>query len=142
MIGNGQSVAVTETHEEHARNNVMVYVRAAADTRRLQRRRAMQYLLAAKDDEEFFARASQFMEGTWRNNVVLGGSALLGLGFGLVVGKFLPLRVRSVPTAAGLGLLGGVIPGLALRETITVRNVFNLGGLLFSAGVVIGDRRP
>lgn len=138
--GNGKSVELTETHEEHAKKNVMKYfVDATAEFRKGHRRRAANYLLQAQSVDEFLDRADALMQGDWRDNASLGASALGGLALGVVAGKMLPWKVGPLPAIATLGL-AGVVPGFLLKETITVRNILNLGGLLFIAGSWIGSR--
>ena len=139
--GNGKAVELTETHEEHARKNAMKYfLDLTADYRKGERRRAANYLMKAQSVEEFFERAEALMRGTWRDNAVLGASALGGLALGYVAGRNLPWKVGPMPAVAGLGL-AGVVPSLLLDDTITTRNVLNLGGLLFIAGTWFGAKK-
>ncbi len=139
--GNGKSVELTETHEEHAKKNVMKYfVDATAEYRKGHRRRAANYLLQAESVEEFFDRADALMQGDWRDNASLGASALGGLALGIFAGGMLPWKVGPVPAVAVLGL-AGIVPSYVMRDTITARNVINLGGLLFSVGAFLGARK-
>ena len=139
--GNGKSVDVTQTHEEHAKKNAMKYVlEASADYRKDERRRAASILLKANTVEEFFDRAEVLMRGTWKDNVLLGASAISGLAVGYFAGRMVPWKVGPVPAIAAVGL-AGVLPGCVSRETLTVRNILNLGGLLFMAGSWFGARK-
>lgn len=139
--GNGKSVEVTETHEEHAKKNAMKYfIDATAEYRKGERRRAANILLKANTVEEFFDRAEELMQGTWKDNAALGASALSGLALGYIAGRMVPWKLGPLPAIAGVGL-AGVVPSFFMRDTVTVRNVFNLGGLLFAAGAVIAVRK-
>ncbi len=139
--GNGKSVEVTETHEEHAKKNAMKYfIDATADYRKGERRRAANILLKADSIEELFERAESLMQGTWKDNAALSVSVLGGLAAGYAAGRTFSWKVGPVPAIASLGL-AGVVPSYFIRETITVRNVINLGGLLFSVGAFLGARK-
>jgi hypothetical protein len=146
MTGTGKSVDMTETHEEDAKKNVLeIFMTVAKELRSQQRFAiAMKLLKKSKNPEAFLTAVNREIRGSVVNNLILGASALGGLLLGTLAGRltapFQWAKVGRVPLVALLGV-AGVVPGALMDETLTVRNTFSLGGLMFSAGAVIEGLR-
>jgi hypothetical protein len=146
MTGTGKSVDMTETHEEDAKKNVLeIFMTVAKELRSQQRFAiAMRLLKKSKNPEAFLTAVNREIRGSLVNNLILGASALGGLLLGTLAGRltapFQWAKVGRVPIVALLGV-AGVVPGALMDETLTVRNTFSLGGLMFSAGAVLEGLR-
>jgi hypothetical protein len=140
MNGTGKSVDMTMDQEEAAERTVMATLWKVLRQIRADERHglAARLLKRATDPEKFMAELDRLLSGTWRDNAILGVSAVAGVVAGSLLGRATSgvKSIGPVPPIALLGLLG-VGGGLFLKETLTFRNTLNLGGLMFSAGAVL-----
>jgi hypothetical protein len=140
MNGTGRSVDMTMTQEEAAERTVMATLwKVTAQIRAAERLRfASNLLKKSKDPEQFLAELDRRLTGTWKDNAILGVSAVAGVVAGALLGRATSgvKSIGPVPPIALLGLVG-VGGGLFLKETLTFRNTLNLGGLMFGAGAVL-----
>jgi len=107
--------------------------KAAAQIQDERTRRLAVSIFEAESVEEATEKVETLRRGTWVDNLILGGSAVVGVFLGYKVQKTIDIRAKGVPVAGLLGL-GGIVPGLTMSRTLTARNTLGLGGLLFLAG--------
>jgi len=133
-------VTAAQGFEEDAAGNLLKYLqKAVSEYQDKEQQRVAQWLLKSSSTQDMVRRVGSLMRGSWKSDLALAFSSIAGLGLGLVGGSLLPAGLGPIPYIAALGL-GGLLPGLLSRQDAITRNVFNLGGLMFGAGAVIGAR--
>jgi len=133
-------VTSTQQFEDDAAENLLSYLRkAVSEYQDKEQQRVAQWLVRSSSTEDMVRRVGTLMRGSWKSDLALALSSVAGLGLGYVGGSLLPAGLGPIPYIAAIGL-GGLLPGILTRQGLIVRNVFNLGGLMFSAGSVLGAR--
>jgi hypothetical protein len=147
MNGTGNSVDLTLTQEEAAKQYVLEILKVVAKEIRAHERYAiaMRLLNTAKNPDAFLSAIQAEIKGSWVDNLILGASAISGLILGTISSRITaPLKRANIGRFPLISLAGlaGIIPGFALKDTLTARNSLGLGGLMFSAGALVeGYRR-